>query len=342
MKTTMKEPASIDFVIPWVDGNDPQWLEEKKRYDSCSGQNRPANYRDWDLLRFWFRGVERHAPWVRRIHFITWGHIPKWLDVNHPKLHIVKHEEYIPKKYLPTFSSHTIELNIHRIQGLSDQFVYFNDDMYLNSDVEGSAFFYNGLPRDIAALNVHCYTLSNPVQMIAIRDAGVINEHFSMRQSIKNNWTRWFSLSYGSKLFRTVALIASPRFPGFYTPHCAQAYLKSSFEEVWKAEPRILDETCSHKFREMTDVNQWLVREWQIANGTFYPHRGSFTKRFMPSSNKEKIIRDACECIIAQKTPSICINDSSAYNEDEVIIFKCNIEQAFKTAYPSKSSFEKN
>ena len=50
-----------------------------------------------------------------------------WVDGNDPKMHIVRHEEFIPKQYLPTFSSHTIELNIHRIEGLAEYFVYFND-----------------------------------------------------------------------------------------------------------------------------------------------------------------------------------------------------------------------
>ena len=32
---------------------------------------------------------------------------------------------------LPTFNSHAIELNLHRIPGLAPAFLYFNDDFFL-------------------------------------------------------------------------------------------------------------------------------------------------------------------------------------------------------------------
>src|SRR5699024_690064 len=145
----------IDFVICWVDGGDPDWLKEKKRYShDNNNDDRDIRYREWGIIKYWFRGVEKFAPWVNKIHFVTWGHTPSWLNVKHPKLNIVKHEDYIPSKYLPTFSSRPIELNLHRIKGLSEQFVFFNDDMFLLKPVKKEDFFKNGLPRDIAAQDV--------------------------------------------------------------------------------------------------------------------------------------------------------------------------------------------
>lgn len=147
--------SPIDFVIPWVDGSDPEWIKEKNRYlpSAANGDDSPVRYRDWDNLRYWFRGVEKNAPWVNRIHFVTWGHILKLLNVNHPKLHIVRHSDYIPSKYLPTFNSHTIELNFHRIPGLADQFVYFNDDIFIMKPMRSQDFFCKSLPCDTFALN---------------------------------------------------------------------------------------------------------------------------------------------------------------------------------------------
>ena len=81
--------------------------------------------------RWWFRAVEKFAPWVNKIHFVTYGHLPKWLNIDNPKLNIAKHSDFIPQKYLPTFSSFPIEVNLHRIKGLAERFVYFNDDMFL-------------------------------------------------------------------------------------------------------------------------------------------------------------------------------------------------------------------
>ena len=151
----------IDFVIIWVDGGDPEWQAEKSKYqsDTENTDTRSIRYRDWDNLQYWFRAVEKYAPWVNKIHFVTWGHLPSWLDTTNPKLNIVNHKDYIPPEYLPTFSSHTIELNLHRIEGLAEQFVYFNDDMFLNKPVRPDDFFKNGLPCDTA--DVHCIYFAN-------------------------------------------------------------------------------------------------------------------------------------------------------------------------------------
>ena len=46
----------IDFVILWVDGNDPAWLEEKNIYQSQKkdDSNTVNRYRDWNLLPYWY------------------------------------------------------------------------------------------------------------------------------------------------------------------------------------------------------------------------------------------------------------------------------------------------
>ena len=93
----MSVETQIDFVIPWVDGNDPEWIKEKNAFSNVITENddvRDIRFRDWETLKYWFRGVEEYAPWVNRIHFVTWGHVPKWLNTEHPKIHIVNHRDY--------------------------------------------------------------------------------------------------------------------------------------------------------------------------------------------------------------------------------------------------------
>ena len=72
-----------------------------------------------------------------------------WLNTENPKLTVVNHKDYIPEEYLPTFSSHPIELNLHRIKGLSEQFVYFNDDTFIINAMQPEDFFKKGLPYRI-------------------------------------------------------------------------------------------------------------------------------------------------------------------------------------------------
>ena len=73
--------------------------------------------------------------------FYNLWHLPKWLKEEHPKLHIVRHEDFIPAEFLPTFSSHPIEWNFHRIEWLTENFVYFNDDMFLIKKSFSGRFF---------------------------------------------------------------------------------------------------------------------------------------------------------------------------------------------------------
>ena len=110
----------IDFVVTWVDGNDPAWLEQKNMYDPSAlevGDDSVSRYRDWGLLPYLFRGIEVFAPWVRKVHFVTWGHLPVWLNAEHDKLNIVNHRDFIPEQYLPTFNSNALDWNLFESKG---------------------------------------------------------------------------------------------------------------------------------------------------------------------------------------------------------------------------------
>lgn len=325
----------IDFVIIWVDGNDPDWQKEKNKYNPNKNNtdSRNIRYRDWDNLQYWFRGVEKFAPWVNKIHFVTCGHLPKWLNTNHPKLNIVKHSDYIPEKYLPTFSANPIELNIHRIKGLSDQFVFFNDDMFIIDYVKKTDFFKNELPCDMAAINA-CIGRDKTYYSILNNDMIVINSHFNKNTSIKKYFTKWFNLKYGTKLVRTFFGLPWSNFIGFYNKHICNSFLKSTFEELWKKEYDLLDETSSNKFRSKTDVNQHLLEFWQLASGKFYPKKiNSCFFRGLEEENK------LISAIRKQKYKIICINDSELNNEkfDKI---KEEVKESFEKILPEKSAFE--
>lgn len=98
-------------------------------------------YRDYGIFNYWFRMIEKNAPWVNNVYLITNGQKPDWLNLEHPKLKLVTHREFMPKEYLPTYNSAAIELNLHRIEGLSENYLYFNDDTYLIRDSQPSDFY---------------------------------------------------------------------------------------------------------------------------------------------------------------------------------------------------------
>ena len=294
-----EENYPIDFVIPWVDGSDPEWKKERDYYASLEGiksviDDSETRYRDWDTLKYLLRSIEKNTPWVHKVHLITCGHLPKWLNVNAEKLNIVNHKEYIPEDYLPTFSSHTIELNMHRIKGLSRRFVYFNDDLLILSKMARTDFFKNGLPRDYAILNVISSSHRGSVMDTALSDIEIINDHFDKNKTIKKNLTKWINPIYGKNLFRTFLLMPWPIFTNIHVAHICNPYLKKTFEKVWEEEYEVLDSTCRHKFRTRRDVNQWLMREWQLCEGDFIP-APSDTGRLFSIKNDNSDIKKAIE-----------------------------------------------
>ena len=326
----------IDFVIPWVDGNDKAWQEERKKYDVNSGaEDRTIRYRDWDNLKYWFRGVEKYAPWVNKIYFITWGHIPEWLNTENEKLVIVNHKDYIPEEYLPTFSSHTIELNMHRIKGLSEKFVYFNDDMFINNYVKEEDFFKNGLPCASAILNPIVADGKDIIHHIFLNNMEIINSHFNMKISIKNNKAKWFTLKNRQYLYRNIVLLPWHNFPGFKQLHTPNAFLKSTFETIWNKEKEMLDKTCKSTFRSKNDVSQYVFKDWQIAEGKFYPADVKNGQFYNITNDNSNIIED----IKQGKHKMICLNDSE--NIDNYEKEKEIINKAFEEKLSSKCSFEK-
>ncbi len=333
----MSQP--IDFVIPWVDGNDEDWLRDKRHYDNQQlsayakhWSNSEERYRDWNLLKYWFRGCEKYAPWVHKIYFITWGHIPDWLNIKHPKLCIVKHEDYIPSQYLPTFSSHCIELNVHRISGLSENFVFFNDDTFLTAPVQETDFFMKDKPRDCAVL-LPIQLTQNGIRA-EINDLYVINHMFEKRKIIRKNPRLWLSGSYGRLLLRTLLLLPFRYFPGFYISHLPCAYKKQTLVDVWNAVPEVLDETCRHRFRSTTDVNQWLFEYWQFASGNFLP-RTAKIGHFYEGAN---VLDEMCSDIAKQKYKMVCCNDSPEINNFEDA--KNRVVCAFEKILSQTSEFE--
>lgn len=331
----------IDFVILWVDGNDPKWQSEKATYDSNinDDSNSASRYRDWGLLPYWFRGVEKFTPWVNKIHFVTWGHLPEFLNLNNPKLNIVKHEDFIPAEYLPTFSSHAIELNIHRIPGLSEEFVYFNDDMFIVRNMDEKSFFKNELPCTYGGEVPMAFQGDTGIwQHAAVNGMGVINNHFSKKEQVKSFKKKYISSSYRwQDNVRTFALetFFPDYFSGFKNLHAPGAYLKKTFEDVWKAEKDLLNKTSSHKFRSADDVNQWVMLWWQIASGSFSPYN---TDNLVCSVNKNTL-DFVCNAIKTQSNDMICVNDSA--DEEDFQYLSEELKSAFQTILPEKSSFEK-
>lgn len=144
----------VDVVYTWVDGSDPAWRHKRARAEGGGGGAEAASeskfsdlasgeirFLNRDELRFSLRSLAAHLPWVRNIYVVTDAQRPEWL-VEDERLSVVDHRELFPDpSALPVFNSHAIETVLHRIPGLSEHFLYLNDDGFFLREQKPQQFF---------------------------------------------------------------------------------------------------------------------------------------------------------------------------------------------------------
>ena len=335
--------GAIDIVLPWLEDKDPAWQRElqesMEKFPWEKGADSHIHFEGWDNLHLWFRAVERFMPWVRRIVLITWGHVPEFLRQDHPKLLIVRHQDYIPAEYLPTYNSNVIELNVHRIEALAENFILFNDDTFPLAPMEEGYYFQNDLPCDEAVEGIIVPKEEGAVAHMArytqINNLMVINRHFEKRQMQEEHPEKWFSPAYGKLLERTESLSYWNTLGGIHDPHMANALKKSTLKKLWQLEPEVLDRCGRNHFRAHTDVTQYLIRYWHLRTVEFVPRRTEGKMCLIDMSN----YLEYAEGIRKGAYPMVSLNESCTPEEFRVI--KKAVNEALASLLPEKSSFEK-
>lgn len=339
--------SGIDLVVTWVDGSDANWQKKRDFWLAKEGEKpertgqtdtRAERYRDFDTLRYFFRGVEENAPWVRYVHFVTEGHLPSWLNTEHPKLRIIRHEDFMPKDALPTFNSNALELNFHCIQGLSERFVYCNDDMFFVRKTTSRDFFRKKKPVDMLALQPVVANPKNPVMSnILLNDTVVISRHFDKRSVMKKHADKFFHIGYPPMYFIYNLLeTAFPLYTGFYTVHGPAPLMKSTYKELWEKEGAVLSETTARKFRSAGDVTQYLFREWEKQKGNFCPVNLHRKFAYYEVGESEKRLSDI---LSDRRITNICLNDTSA--PVDFLAEQGRVTECLKRHFPKQSLYEK-
>ena len=337
-----KNEYPIDFVVLWVDGSDEQWLRKKKKYNpDINIADEESRYRDWGIFKYWFRAVEKYTPWVNHIYLVTDNQKPEWINEKHQKLTIIDHDEIIDKKYLPTFNSQAIEMNIHKIPGLSEHFVYFNDDMYIGKTIKPTEFFVNGTPVEAAILNSGTGMDSNELYARTMfNDIILINRNFNKKKVINGNLFKWLNPKYGIHNIRTISQLIYPYFTGYKPLHMPAAMTKKTFKEIWAKEKEVLEKTTSHKFRHPEDVNQYIFSLWNICNNNFCPKN---TKRIKYISMSNGLTAKTMNEIMKEKYALYCINDDlgDGYDLDTIEEIALKLDNLYSKVLPEKSLYEK-
>lgn len=236
MKDKIKFNQPVDIVYMWVDGNDLEWQKEKSKWQEklnlpFSKALSSCRFTDNQELRYSLRSVQMYAPWIRKIFIITNGQIPKWLDVNHPKIQLVRHDQIMPKDALPTFNSTAIESCIPNIPDLSEHFLLANDDTFFDKPTSPDYFFN---------------TDGNPIVRL-----------------IKHSWTKEIlSTSIYCHMVYKAAQKCNPDYLNYESTHTISAYRKSYFNACKAEFADWFFQTTQSRFRRFEDVQRTIVDFW--------------------------------------------------------------------------------
>ena len=318
MKDTSTDLLPIDLVYLWVDGNDPVWQEKRNRTigvtEKTSAVNCDGRYANHDELRYSLRSAELFAPWLRHIFIVTDNQTPEWLDTSNPKIQIVDHTQIMPAEALPCFNSSVIEHFLWRIPGLSERFLYANDDMYFGRPVSPTDFF---APDGLPYIRQNRRLLRRPLLWLKSKLSGKEMSHYNR---IVQNGAELVRRHYG-------------KYYGAKAHHNIDAYLKSDCEETFNIFLKQLRQTFPNHVRSDNDIQRSLYNYAALARRRAHPlyvsQRTSLRVHIQNPRHYDKF---------RKFNPMLfCMNDSEYATEADRIHSK----EFLAARFPEKSDFEK-
>jgi hypothetical protein len=229
----------MDIVITYVNGLDPVWQKEYEKHTNTPILEK--RFRDWGTLKYLFRGIAKNMPFIRKVHLVVSGEsqVPEWL--NRETVNVVLHKDIIPKQFLPTFNCNPIEMHLHNIEDLDEEYLYFNDDFFPLLPCSPTDFFRNG--KGVLGMSHHIFT-------------------FGMFRKICRNSS---TLAYR---------ICGKKVPiSFLRPqHICSPMLKSEVQQVYNAAKEEILSTMSTT-RTDKNLNQYLYLDYMFLKGKLINER---------------------------------------------------------------------
>jgi len=313
----------IDVVYTWVDDKDPEWAARKAAHtpDDLGGTGIDSGgldkerFNNRNELKFSMRSIQTFAPWVRHIFLVTDRQCPDWLDPDHPDVTLVDHSEiYRDPSVLPVFNSHSIETQLHHIPGLSEHFIYFNDDVFLGEAVSPSDFFEaNGCTRFFPA--AHTWS-----------QFGLESEELESYQNAALNGMRLLGDKFGAIPHRAMR----------HVPHPANTRILAEMERLWQTE---WDTCMANRFRSDSDLSplSFLYHHYAYQQQAAVP--GRISNRYL-SLWKATIVTQLERQLRTGGHQTICINDVGLQpeREDEV---NAAVAHFLEHYFPLPSRFER-
>lgn len=313
--------APIDVVYTWVDSSDPKWQADRGRFDTETANASASNaerFIDRQELKYSLRALELFAPFVRHIYIVTADQHPQWLAKDHPKVTVVSHRDIFPDpSVLPTFNSHSIETCLHRIEGLSENFIYFNDDVFVGQEVEPADFF----------------TIAGQAK-VRLSPSQYIYQGEPEEGAIPTDWAAYNSLrlvaqDFDIKLDRRVK-------------HVPLVQKKSVLAEIEQRYPDEIARTRAARFRSVTDVAvpSMFAQYYGMASGQAVEWPGAKNEYVYLDTGRADSL-DRFQQILHRPPKFYCLN-TTRHTEVDLAAQARNLENFFTAAFPDPADWEVN
>lgn len=292
----------MDVVITYVNGNDQQWLQSYAEHTKVPIMTK--RFRDWGMLPYLFRGIEQNMPFVRKVYLVVAceSQVPQW--INRERVEVVLHSDFIPQKFLPTFNSNTIEMYLHRIIGLDERFLYFNDDMFPMLPCEESDF-YRG-DKSIIHFSSHIFVGANMYKQICKNSDRLVRNLLGLRP---------------------VRRFIRPQ-------HICSPMRKSLSEQLFTRAKEEIENSITIT-RTADNYTQYIYLDYLYYQGYIIDHRLSNKHISVALSTPKKV----SAYILHPSKQLLCINDVHL-GEKHYLSMRSAIQEAFGKRFPNKSKYE--
>lgn len=326
MKTPYPITFPIDIVYTWVDSDDSEFNKQRLHFQNASTSETLqkkaestdiARFQSRDELKYSIRSIFQYAPWVNHIYIVTNGQIPKWLDTSCSKISVIPHSEIIDPEFLPTFNSHVIESSLYKIPGLSEHYIYFNDDVMLTKELAPSHFF-----------------TSSGLGKLFITNSRLPN----VQKNSKDTPTQWASKNCRELLYKKTGFWAEAMFAHTFHPQLKSVH--ETIESIWGDSLNICRK---NRFRDITDMNAatFLHHHFALITGKAIATRTRCIYFNIRSPQAAQHYKTLLTKKGTDYSPhSICLNDHTSGNKNVLQNYEEKLQDFLERYYPNPSGAE--
>lgn len=295
----------VDAIITYVNNSDNAWFNSYIKTTHTHNPN-ACRFRSWGTLKYLLRGIETYMPFVQNVLLVVSekSQVPFW--VNTSNVRVVYHSEFIPKRFLPTFNSCTIESFFWNIPNLSDKVIYFNDDMFPTAPMTADDFFTENTP----------HIQFNTLQL-----------------SATSNLYRKQCRSGIDMMTKALNLPAWPKGQIIRPYHITTAFTSDGLNAIRELCGDLIPNTVSVT-RNPNNVNQYIYAYWHYFTDNYIPETISY-KYFELT---DKTFSEIIDTIDTTTYQMLCLNDSGGVKDYARTRYL--LQAAFEKKFPNKSKYE--